>query len=208
MGRFVASLIVTGIALALVFVPSPARACSCAEASPDALLENADVVFVGAPVRLVLEADGPQGVERLWEFDIAGVYHGEVTQGIAVSGGSGGDGGCEVAFDEDFGDVAVAARWSSGHLRTGSCSTMSAATFVAAMGPGNQPITAGDDLAVVSSTSGPPAALVGLAIAAVALALAGLAAIAWGRRSATALGTGEETPSASLRSAPPPDGEA
>jgi hypothetical protein len=146
-------------------------------------MDNADVVFVGAPVRLVVEADGPYGTERLWQFDVAGVYLGEVSQGLAVSGGSGGDGGCEVAFHEGYGDVAVAARWTSGHLRTGICSTMPAAAFVAAMGEGEPPDAAPGSPVAAGSTAGPPAALVALALVALVLAIAGLAAILLGRRS-------------------------
>jgi hypothetical protein len=175
MYRVLAAFVVAGLAAILLLVPDPAKACSCMPATPELLIETADVVFVGAPVRLVLEAEGPMGTERLWQFDVERVYLGEVTQGLAVSGGSGGDSACEVPFDEAYGTVAVAARWTSGHLRTGACSIMPAAGFVAALGPGQLPM--------VPSTSGPPAALIWLSAAAVVLALFGLAAIVRGRGS-------------------------
>jgi hypothetical protein len=180
----VVALIVVGFVGLLVLAPTPAIACSCQAPTPALLMENnPDVVFVGAPVRLVLEADGPFGTERLWEFDVKGVYLGDVGQGLAVSGGSGGDGGCEVAFNEDYGEVAVAARWTSGHLRTGICSTMSGADFVAAMGPGDPAGVAADAPGAATSNSGPPTALIALVVAAVALAVAGLVAIVAGRSS-------------------------
>lgn len=140
------------------------------------------MVFVGSPTRLVLEAEGPLGRERLWEFAVSGVYTGNVSDGLAVSGGSGGDAGCEVAFHEGYGEVAVAARWSAGHLRTGLCSIMPAADFVAVMGPG-QPAALSQGSPGALPSGGPPVPVLVLGAASVALAVAGLVAMAWSRRS-------------------------
>ena len=152
--------------LALTVDASPAFACSCGDVTPESLLEHADVMFIGAPVRVVLEAEGPIGLVRLWEFDVETVYKGEVSQGLAVSGGSGGEGACEVPLTEAFGSHAFAAHWSSGHLSTSLCSFVPAGDAIAALGSGYPPRLAGH-------TEMPP-----LAVAAVGLIVAiGLATV-------------------------------
>jgi hypothetical protein len=173
---------IAGLVVVLLLTPVPAQACSCAPPDADTLMETADVVFVGSPTRLVLEAEGPQGTERLWEFAVAGVYRGDVSDGLAVSGGSGGGAGCEVAFHRGYGNVAVAARWSAGHLRTGLCSVMPAADFVLIMGPGQPPALLQGSSGPFPS-GGPPIAILALGIASLGLAVVGLGAIVWSRRS-------------------------
>ena len=133
-------MLITGLAAVAPLAQSDT--CSCTSSVADQI-DSADSVFVGVPVEVVQQVEGPAGVEQLWSFEVTEVHLGPEAETISVSGG-GALSNCSVDFvaGEEQGVVAV---WSSGHLTTSLCGvvpTASLASAAAATSPSTRMVVA------------------------------------------------------------------
>jgi hypothetical protein len=99
----------------MLLVPPEAKACSCAESSPEEALDNADAVFLAEQV------DRRVGEQVTLSLLVSRVLKGHLSDTTIEIRTGHGDGDCGVNL-EGSGIVAVLAHESRGHLWVGSCS--------------------------------------------------------------------------------------
>lgn len=141
----------------VVLAGAPAQACSCADLTPQRMLEHSVAAFEGVVEE---RRDGVTG------FEVDRVWAGEVTEHVEVAHTTDG-GSCGI--DPEPGErLAVFAYREDGVLSTGLCDvTDSTATVEQALGAGEPPVAGASEIDEASGVPVVPLVLGGLTLAAV-----------------------------------------
>jgi hypothetical protein len=129
------------LAVFLLGLAGPARACSCALLEPNQLLEFAPMAFVGT-VTGVPAVVGRGGGSVAYTFEVETVLAGEVPSVVEVTTA---DNSAACGFEAALGTrmAVFATDEGNGVLGSGLCSTTDADLAIKALGPGTPPTGGG-----------------------------------------------------------------